>query len=266
MIALVLTLMLIAQDIPVQQATGRVSGTLKTTAGMPAAGVRVVAIAVPEIPSEVTTTSYLSIAQTDQEGRFLLQDVPPGRYYIAAGRLNAPTFYPGTQTRASGTVLSIVAGASVSGIEFTVGDASIGNREEGSRRPTMIPLPVQVSVENGRTLPPPGAGQPPTIQLISIGGFGNAESPLSRPSLEVPYHGTPDEYQVRIANLPDGYVVKSIMLGGKDLTADRLKVPLLAPPRLITYTGEGELQQIADRAAARVTEAARTLAITLSAK
>jgi hypothetical protein len=36
-----------------------------------------------------------SLTLTDGSGAYRLENVPPGRYRIAAGLLDAPTFYPG---------------------------------------------------------------------------------------------------------------------------------------------------------------------------
>jgi hypothetical protein len=51
---------------------------------------------------------------------------------------------------------------------------------------------------------------------------------------------------------------------GMDLLNGPLKAPTTPPFRIITFTGEGKLQEAADQAAQRVAEAARTLSITLS--
>src|SRR5262245_23086211 len=75
---------------------GSVTGTIRLPGGGPAAGVRVMAVVVPGIGRTTTDLSIVtSITQTDGNGRYQLEDLPPGRYFIAAGPISAPTFHPG---------------------------------------------------------------------------------------------------------------------------------------------------------------------------
>ena len=70
-----------------------VTGTVRLVDGGPAAGVRVVAMVVPGAGRGGRGTSVLaSLTQADKDGRYQLVDIPPGRYYIAAGALDSPTF------------------------------------------------------------------------------------------------------------------------------------------------------------------------------
>jgi thiol-disulfide isomerase/thioredoxin len=112
---------LIAQGFPaVRVEGGVVSGVVKTSSGQPASGVRIAAAPAPD------PTALVSITETDKEGRYSLENVPPGRVYISAGRVSMPTYYPGTLDVASGTVLTIAAGALVSGIDFAIKNESTG--------------------------------------------------------------------------------------------------------------------------------------------
>src|SRR6187399_2024676 len=122
MIALLLILTLVSQGLPVSQAqTGTVTGTLKTELGTPAVGVRVGAMLRPDSEMEISNASALaSIAETDAAGRFRLENIPQGRYYITAGRVDFPTYFPGTQLMSSGTPLLVKSGDTISGIDFVV--------------------------------------------------------------------------------------------------------------------------------------------------
>jgi hypothetical protein len=63
--------------------------------GLPASGIRVAAMALQDASQDRVSASMVSITQTDAAGRYRLEDIPPGRYYIVAGRVDLPTFYPG---------------------------------------------------------------------------------------------------------------------------------------------------------------------------
>src|SRR6185295_4375474 len=120
-----------AQGIPIPPAQGgTVTGVLRSPAGAPAAGLRVAAMTRSE-SLEDSLKALVSLTQTDEAGRFRLENIPPGQYYIAAGRVDMPTYYPGTLDIAGRTVVSITAGQTVSGIEFAVLDASLGNSQPG---------------------------------------------------------------------------------------------------------------------------------------
>src|SRR5262245_51172274 len=78
-----------------QAQTGVVTGQIRNPDGSPAAGIRV---AVTEARDSNNTTAapvLVSITQTDASGRYRLDRVPSGRYYIVAGLVEFPTYYPG---------------------------------------------------------------------------------------------------------------------------------------------------------------------------
>src|SRR6185503_18398081 len=106
---------------------GTVMGTVRLPNGAPAVGVRVAAM-VPPPSLELTTPGSLSeltaIGKTDESGRYRLEDVPPGRYYIVAGRVDAPTYYPGVASMAGATALAVTAGTAFPEINFVISEAS----------------------------------------------------------------------------------------------------------------------------------------------
>src|SRR5262245_1212332 len=126
MFALLLTLLL-AQGIPVLPGeTGTVSGVIRTSIGTPAAGVRVSAMVPPEVAADAAAGSALAaLAQTDEQGRYRLEGIPAGRYYIVAGRVDLPTYYPGTADMKQARIFSVVPGGTVSGMDFVMMDSSI---------------------------------------------------------------------------------------------------------------------------------------------
>jgi hypothetical protein len=102
------------------QTGGTVTGQIRLPDGTPAADVRVGAMAVslPGEPGEATVLD--SIATTDDAGRYQLIGISPGRYYIVAGALAAPTFYPGKDRSSEATVLTIEAGSHAEAVDFTI--------------------------------------------------------------------------------------------------------------------------------------------------
>ena len=67
-------------------------------------------------PGNASTLAALT--QTDESGRYRLQDVPPGRYYIVAGRVDFPTYFPGGTNIADARSITVVAGGVVGDIDF----------------------------------------------------------------------------------------------------------------------------------------------------
>src|SRR5688572_31646184 len=97
--------------------TGTISGQIATREGRPAAGVRVSAMAVPETGTQAgSTNSLVGIGMTDEGGRYRLENIPPGRYYVVAGLVDSPTYYPGVPTANGATSLSVLSGTPITGI------------------------------------------------------------------------------------------------------------------------------------------------------
>src|SRR5262245_2904428 len=135
--AVFLTMILLMQGATgLQSNAGTISGVLKSTTGRPAVGVRVTAMAVPQSPLDaVSSFSMVSLSETDIEGKFRLENIPPGRYYITAGSVDNPTYFPGTMEAARGTIVSVAAKANISGVDFVQQDSSIRAASTLSARP-----------------------------------------------------------------------------------------------------------------------------------
>jgi len=108
-------------SLPASQ-SGTVTGVVRTAAGVPASGIRITALRVES--AEDAVRAMASLSQTDATGRYRLENVPPGRYYITAGRVDLPTFYPGTLDMTQGTALSVSALSVIADIDFVVQDRS----------------------------------------------------------------------------------------------------------------------------------------------
>jgi Spy/CpxP family protein refolding chaperone len=101
--------------------TGTISGVVRMADGTPAAGVRVTAT---RADAADAVTAMASLTQTDATGRYRLESVPPGRYYISAGRVDLPTYYPGTLSLTQGITVSVATAATVSDIDFVIQETS----------------------------------------------------------------------------------------------------------------------------------------------
>jgi hypothetical protein len=138
-------ILLLASLLLTQQAArpevGAVSGQILLVDGSAAAGVRVAAMAVEEsgVANRAPAT-LVSLVQTDSQGRYHLENIPPGRYLVTAGFLDSPSYYPGVRTPAEARIITVVAGSVATGIDFTLAQPS-GVRVVGRIRnlPTSAP-------------------------------------------------------------------------------------------------------------------------------
>lgn len=139
------------QNVPPIGAQGAVlSGEVRLPNGSPAAGVRVAALEAQVLadgdPAEASVLSGLAV--TDANGRFRLEGIPPGRYFIVAGALNNLVYRP--------TAVTVSAGATIDGLDFSMGESYEGVVEVfvhlvGSAEP--VPG-VQVSIRTATAASP----------------------------------------------------------------------------------------------------------------
>jgi Carboxypeptidase regulatory-like domain len=221
---LLFSLLLWIQGIPIQPTQGgTVTGTLRGSDGKAAVGVRVAAVPQTDtIEAAAAGPTLSSIAETDAEGRYKLENIPPGRYYIAAGRLDLPTYYPGTQSMAVGQAVGITPGATIQGIDFTLQATSAGRADAVPFGVTLLNVPLDVHVEGEGKLPIFAGGKQTTLQLTPINGGAALSVPINaaRISLSPPI----TDYRITVEGLPEGYRVKSMMLGPTNLADGVLKV------------------------------------------
>src|SRR5262245_36013855 len=108
------------QILPFTGQTGTIQGRLTNSDGTAAAEVRVTAQPVPDSAEIAGPVVLSSIARTDSEGRFRLENLTPGRYYVAAGLVDAPTYYPGVTGLQSAQVVNITAANPAPEISFSL--------------------------------------------------------------------------------------------------------------------------------------------------
>src|SRR5678816_3820062 len=142
---LLVTFALLLVQIPLAPAqTGTATGIVRTTAGAPASGVRVAAQALTDSTAGIGEGALVSLTQTDSEGRYKLENIPPGRYYIQAGLVDLPTYYPGVNTTNGARSIQITAGAVLEQLDFTLargtGVRVTGRVPLGNARPSLVRL------------------------------------------------------------------------------------------------------------------------------
>jgi hypothetical protein len=210
-----LSLLLLLQGTPVQQG-GKVTGVLRDSQGMPLAGVRMAAVARGATLEETAAgVSMAGLTETDENGRFTLEYIPPGRYSIAAGRLDLQTYYPGTLSLADATVLTITPEETISGINFVLNNTSIGRaRGTGGIASVTATIPVHVTVQNGGKLPVTADGKPITLRFEY--STNTIRIPIDATSFAVPGPVIAD-VRVVVENLPEYYAVKSVAYGSRVL-------------------------------------------------
>ena len=201
---------------------GTVTGVLTNEASRPAAGIRVAVMLQPESLADATGAAALvSIAESDESGRFRLENVPPGRYYVTAGRVEFPTFYPGTLEIAAGKIVTVAAGETLSGVNFSIKDASDRGVETIY---AALRIPLQVHTDNGVRIPIFSERGKVRLRLTHLPDGDKTEFLLDAPAVTLPI--ATGEYQVSVENLPEEFTLNTLAFGATDLRTGKLKVTL----------------------------------------
>jgi len=170
---------------------GAVSGRILSDDGSPAVGVRVAAMPVPESTGPVSAPVLTSISQTDSAGNYRLENIPPGRYYVTAGLINAPMYFPGVTSPSASSVVNVTASSLVRNVDFRLPHAvnfKVSGRivglpsAAGPLRPIMITLlprssgltPPFPTTLLGTNLTYEVVDIPPGEYSVQISGAGNA--------------------------------------------------------------------------------------------
>jgi hypothetical protein len=101
---------------------GTLSGAVWAADGRPVSGIRVSAMRTDATGDELRALA--SLEKTDATGRYRLENIPPGTYYVTAGRIDLPTFHPGTLEIAKAAAVSISAGMNHAGIDVVLHEIS----------------------------------------------------------------------------------------------------------------------------------------------
>ena len=198
---------------PLQTRAGSVAGTLLSNDGQPAVGIRVSAMAVPDatVPGS-TASTLLSFVMTDSAGRYRLDNVPAGRYYVTAGLVDLPTYYPGVASLGGATAVSVAAGAAVTGIDFRMA------------------VPAGVTVSGRAIFPPsPANAAPPALAtrlaLIGAGVGGVQETTLGPDGSFQFLKIRPGSYTLMLSAVAVPQT-SAITVADKDVTGIEIVVPL----------------------------------------
>jgi hypothetical protein len=107
---------LFSSAVALGQNDATITGRLLNRDGSPAPNIRVMARSANDASTQAGET--VSFGQTDETGKYRLENIPPGRYFISAGIVEAPSYYPGVAEQSRATVVTMMAGASLQGLDF----------------------------------------------------------------------------------------------------------------------------------------------------
>jgi len=178
--------------------------------------------------------------KTDAAGKYQLGDVPAGRYYVVAGRLEAPTFYPGVLGFPAAKMIDVRARETVRDINFEVDSPLLPGRG-GSPRPAATAAPAVslpptppprlasgdsglIAIEGRVILKGDTTAPQPAALTFGAGPADNTTNALANVRADGTFslHLKPGDQTLSLNGLPDGYSVVSITSGSKDLRAGQL--------------------------------------------
>ena len=199
--------------------TGSVTGQLRTLAGAPAIAIRVAAIAAPPVnirradgQEYVASVAPASTGLTNNDGRYRLANVPPGRYYILAGALPDATYFPGTATEDGATVITIASGSTTANLDFRLLKALGGIVSGHVRRRADAPAKENAILSGGKL-----------EELL--------EAPVGSNGSFAFGHVPPGAYLVSLFPNPPGMGSRIVRVGETDVTDVELAPP---PTQLVT--------------------------------
>jgi hypothetical protein len=163
----------------VQAQIGTVTGQLLNDRGLPVSGVRVAAMPVPR-EGDATGPTLVGLTLTDSNGRYTIEMLEPGTYYVTAGRVDSPSYYPGVNTLSSAKSILVTAGARIFGIDFR----------------TVQPLTHTVS---GRVVLQPGQKLAPGARMM-LAGAASLEAPISADGAFEFNRVQPGQYTLRLSS------------------------------------------------------------------
>ena len=189
---------------------GTVTGRLLNSDGSPAARTRVSATPIPDSPGVAADRQTLmTLTETDDSGNYRLANVPVGRYYIVAGFVDSPTYYPRGKDSSAATPVNVTANATTSNIDFRIEKSSSG-----------LTISGKVTAESAKLLA--------NVQVSLAGGAnGSIRTPVlpSNPTAPLNSHES-RRARIRFRRLPRRSCSSGgIVVAEKDITGLELQIP-----------------------------------------
>lgn len=107
MTSLLLGAWLLVQGAVAQPGSAVITGRILASDGSPMPGVRVAAVPVEGAGRDQSIETFARIAETDNRGQYRLDNLDSGRYYIRAGLVELPTYYPGVTSLSEARVITV---------------------------------------------------------------------------------------------------------------------------------------------------------------
>lgn len=189
---------------------GVVAGQLRNVEGAPAVAMRVAVVEAPSVTIKVADgTNYytaqqppVSTALTDNQGRFRLTNVPPGRYFLVAD----VTYYPSTLDPDRATVITVTPGFSLETADFKM----------------LRPVGGKVS---GRIIPKPAVNAREKAMLSGPNMDGILEVPVTPDGTFEFGHVPMGPYWVDFDPQPAGMGGYRVLVTDRDITGLELNRP-----------------------------------------
>jgi hypothetical protein len=229
-IAFILAVALLLQGAPGGRgaAPGAVTGQIQTRDGQPATAVRVAVIPAPPPQSGIRPDDGIQyyvppppvrVTQTDEQGRYRLANIPPGRYLIAAGLVGLATYYPGQIDALRASVVTVTADMPAT-VDFKL----------------VTPLGGRVS---GRVTPPPAAGADEIAVMSGVTLAEVAEVPVGANGQFAFGRVPPGRYLVSLFPTPPGFGSLTVDVREADIAALEIKRPTTyaVSGRVVTTSG-----------------------------
>jgi hypothetical protein len=248
-IAFILALALALQGAPGGRgaAPGAVTGQIQTRDGQPATAVRVAVIPAPPQRSGIRPDDGIQyyvppppvrVTQTDEQGRYRLANIPPGRYLIAAGLVGLATYYPGQIDALRASVVTVAADMPAT-VDFKL----------------VTPLGGRVS---GRVTPPPAAGADEIAVMSGVTLAEVAEVPVGANGQFAFGRVPPGRYLVSLFPTPPGFGSLTVDVREADIAALEIKRPTTyaVSGRVVTTSGpipNGLLALVTDKSYVPIT-------------
>ena len=238
---LLISLLLTQAPTRQQLGGGVVAGEIRLPDGRAAAGVLVRTAVVAGTAANGAVV--LRRSMTDESGRYRIENIPVGTYYIAVGEGDTATYYPGTSNLADARTVTIVPKSILQAVDFVIPQiprylgyetglfGGISGKivtDNGRSWPLFLPS-LYIHVENGNRSVMGADG----VKIRGTGTFG--ATPVGKDGtflLTLPE----GEFAISLVTslgepltVADGYYVKSMVSGTTDLLKEKLRVTRPSP-------------------------------------